>query len=68
MGPDSCLYVVELDLHRVSIFDAGGKYIRSLGKKGDKDGEFNSPHCVAVDGEGYVHVSDTRNNRIQMFK
>ena len=68
VGPDSCLYVVELDLHRVSIFDAGGKYIRSLGKKGDKDGEFNSPHCVAVDGEGYVHVSDTRNNRIQMFK
>ena len=61
--PDSCLYVVEHVLHRVSIFDAGGKYIRSFGKKGDKDGEFNFPYCVAVDGEGHVG-----NNCIQMFK
>ena len=68
VGPDSCLYVVENDLNRVSIFDAGGKYIRSFGKTGDKDGEFDAPHCVAVDGEGYVHVSDTFNNRIQIFK
>ena len=68
VGPDSCLYVVELGLDRVSIFDAGGKYIKSFGKKGDKDGEFNDPYCVAIDGEGYVHVSDTGNNRIQMFK
>ena len=35
---------------------------------GHKDGEFNDPYCVAIDGEGYVHVSDTGNNRIQMFK
>ena len=25
VGPDSCVYVVEHDLHRVSIFDAGGQ-------------------------------------------
>ena len=68
VGPDSCLYVVEHDLRRVSIFDAGGKYIRSFGKKGYKVGEFEWPYCVAVDGEGYVHVSDTCNNRIQIFK
>ena len=46
----------------------GGKYIRSFGKEGDKDGEFEWPRCVAVDGEGYVHVSDTDNNHIQLFK
>ena len=68
VGPNSCLYVVEHDLNRVSFFDAGGKYIRSFGKRGDKDGEFKNPYCVAVDGEGYVHVSDTCNNRIQIFK
>ena len=67
VGPDSCLCVVEYGLDRVSIFDAGGKYIRSFGKTGDKDGEFKYPRCVAVDGEGYVHVSDTCNNRIQIF-
>ena len=68
VGPDSCLYVVEYGLNRVSIFDAGDKYIRSFGKEGYKDGEFYGPYCVAVDGEGYVHVSDTYNNRIQIFK
>ena len=68
VGPDSCLYVVGHVLNRVSIFDAGGKYIRSFGKRGDKDGEFKNPLCVAVDGEVYVHLSDTYNNRIQIFK
>ena len=66
--PNNYLYVVENCLTRVSIFDAGGKYIRSFGKTGDKDGEFKNPYCVAVDGKGYVHVSDTENNRIQIFK
>ena len=68
VGPDDCVYVVEYGSDRVSIFDQTGKYIKSFGKKGDKDGEFDHPYAIAVSNEGYVYVSDTDNNRIQVFK
>ena len=68
VGPDDCVYVVEKLSNRVSIFDHTGKYIKSFGKKGDKDGEFNEPYDIAVSDEGDVYVSDTGNNRIQVFK
>ena len=68
VGPDDCVYVVEFDSNRVSIFDANGKYIKSFGKRGNKDGEFNYPHAIAVSDDGYVYISDTRNNRVQVFK
>ena len=68
VGPDDCVYVVEKLSDRVSIFDHTGKYIKSFGKKGDKEGEFNEPYAIAISDEGYVYVSDTGNNRIQVFK
>ena len=68
VAPDDCVYVVEYNSDRVSIFDHTGKYIKSFGKKGKKDGEFDRPHAIAVSDEGYVYVSDTKNNRIQVFK
>ena len=62
------VYVVEQSYSRVSIFNQTGKYIKSFGKKGDKDGEFKDPYAIAVSDEGYVYVSDIRNDRIQVFK
>ena len=67
-GPDNSVYVVEYDSDRVSIFDHTGKYIKSFGRKGDKDGEFRDAYGVAVSDKCYVYVSDTRNNCIQVFK
>ena len=58
---------MEQDLNRVSVFDENHKYIKSFGKKGDKDGEFSKPYVIAVD-DGCVYVSDTENNRVQVFK
>ena len=68
VGPDDWVYVVEKNCHRVSVFDENGKYIKSFGKSGDKNGEFNWPFAIAVRDDGYVYVSDTNNNRIQIFK
>ena len=66
VGPGDCVYVVEED--RVSVFDENHKYIKSFGKKGKKDGEFNEPYAIAVNDGGCVYVSDTENNRVQVFK
>ena len=68
VGPDDCVYVVEYDFDRVSVFDENGKYIKSFGKGGNKDGEFNYPCAIAVNADGYVYVSDTGKNRVQIFK
>ena len=68
VGPDDWVYVVEFDLDRVSVFDENHKYIKSFGKKGDKDGEFNHPYAIAVNDDGCIYVSDTGNNRVQVFK
>ena len=67
VGPDDWVYVVEYNANRVSVFDENGKYIKSFGGKGDTDGEFNSPYCIAVSDDGCVCVSDTDNNRVQLF-
>ena len=67
VGPDDWVYVVEFTANRVSVFDENGKYIKSFGKKGNKDGEFKGPYCIAVSDDGCVYVSDTENNRVQLF-
>ena len=67
VGPDDWMYVVECSADRVLVFDENGKYIKSLGKKGDNDGEFIKPHCIAVSDEGCVYVSDTGNDRVKLF-
>ena len=66
--PDDCVYVGEIQIDRVSIFDDNGKYIKSFGKRGNKDGEFKDPYAIAVSDDGYVYVSNTGNNRVQVFK
>ena len=67
VGPDDWVYVVEQNADRVSVFDENGKYIKSFGKKGDKDGEFKDPYCISVSDDGCVYVSDTSNYRVQLF-
>ena len=68
VGPDDWVYVVEQRCPRVSVFDENGEYIKSFGEGGDKDGEFKDPFAVAVRDDGYVFVSDTYNNRVQIFQ
>src|SRR6185437_8456935 len=52
---------------RVVKFSITGKYLFEWGKKGNKEGEFNIPHGISLDGNGNVYVADRKNNRIQMF-
>ena len=53
--------------HCVSVFSPSGKKLRSFGKSGSGQGEFNGPYGIAVDGEGNILVADVNNDRIQKF-
>lgn len=53
--------------NRIIKFSATGKYLFEWGKKGDKPGEFNLPHGLALDASGNVYVADRENHRVQVF-
>lgn len=52
---------------RVVKFSKEGKYVLAWGKKGNQEGEFNTPHGIDLDAAGNVYIADRNNNRIQEF-
>ncbi len=43
-----------------------GKFLKTWGKKGMGQGEFDVPHTIAIDSRGRVFVGDRQNNRVQV--
>ncbi len=52
---------------RVAKIDKYGNWVKSWGVRGDKPGEFNTPHSIAADAQGNIYVADRFNRRIQVF-
>ncbi len=52
---------------RMLKFDKTGKFLKSWGKLGAAQGEFNQPHALAMDSTGRLFVADRTNNRVQVF-
>lgn len=61
------LYVVNTKGHNISVFNLGGGFLFSIGKRGDGDGDFNFPTDVDVDSKGNIVVADSMNARIQVL-
>jgi DNA-binding beta-propeller fold protein YncE len=67
------LYVADTGQDVVDVFDADTfKLLRQIGKPSKKHnqtdpGTFSLPECVAVDSDGNLYVTDTFNNRVEIF-
>ncbi len=61
------LYVVDSQACCLHIFTDSGKWLRTVGRNGNGDGEFNRPTHVAADAQGRIFATDSLNNRIQVF-
>ena len=52
---------------RVVKYDKNGRFIKSVGTRGDGPMQFSTPHAIAVDAKGLVYVADRGNSRIHVL-
>jgi len=51
----------------VKVFDKFGRYISSLGRRGEGPGELKDPVDIAISPEGYIYVANHGNLRVEVF-
>jgi hypothetical protein len=49
---------------RVVKYDKTGRFVKSVGTRGNGTLQFSTPHAIAVDAKGLVYVADRGNSRI----
>jgi len=49
---------------RVVKYDKNGRFVKSVGTRGNGPLQFSTPHAIAVDGKGLVYVADRGNSRM----
>ena len=52
---------------RVVKYDKNGRFIKDVGSRGNAPLQLNTPHSIAVDGQGNVYVGDRGNARVQVL-
>jgi len=68
LAPNGDIYVSDgygnAHIHRYS---AAGRHLHTWGGSGFEPGQFNLPHNICCDQDGWVYVADRENNRVQVF-
>jgi DNA-binding beta-propeller fold protein YncE len=68
LSPDDPIYVSDgygnACVHKYS---PDGKRLFSWGEPGTDPGQFNLPHNIGCDADGWVYVADRENHRVQVF-
>jgi len=67
VGKEGKIYVVDGGNHQLAVFDAFGVRIGTVGKRGSKDGQFESPVGLGISRKGEVYLADKGNQCLQMF-
>ena len=68
LSPDLDIYVSDGYANaRVHKFAPNGKLLFSWGECGADPGQFNIPHNIVTDPDGWVYVADRENHRVQIF-
>ena len=66
--PDGDMYIADgYGNARVHKYAPDGKLLLSWGEPGTDPGQFNIPHNICCDADGWVYVADRENHRVQVF-
>lgn len=61
------LWASDTKRHVLDAFEVGGGHLRTLGERGQEDGNFNFPTNLDVGPDGNLYVVDSMNFRIQVL-
>ena len=50
----------------IVVYETSGQFVTSFGRSGQKEGEFSAPYITSC-ADGFIHVCDRENRRIQIF-
>ena len=64
---DKYVYVSDQSQQRIAVYQTSGHFVTSFGRRGHGEGELHSPYCITSCANGFIHVCDYDNNRIQIF-
>jgi len=61
------IYVTDMKLNNIKVFDHSGDYVRTIGKQGQGPGELNMPTGIQITPEGELMVEEVLNRRLSFF-
>ncbi|KPK96271.1 hypothetical protein AMJ80_00905 [bacterium SM23_31] len=61
---DGNIYILDAGNYCVKKYDKQGKYLATIGRKGQGPGEFEFPVSIDLDTDGNIYLADISNNRI----
>ena len=64
---DKYVYVSDFYGDCIVVYETSGKFVTSFGMRGCCEGEFHGPFCITSCADGFIHVCDCSNNRVQIF-
>ena len=64
---DNFVYVSDFSGHCIVVYETSGQFVTSFGRCGPEEGEFDHPFCITSCADGFIHVCDCRNERVQIF-
>lgn len=62
------IFILDSGKNIVKVFTLSGKFLREFGAKGTGKGDFNKPSSIVTISNTSFLISDTGNERIQIFK
>ena len=67
VGADGKIFVLDWGDSTFKIYDSGGKYVRTIGGRGQGPGEFERLLYFSVGSDGNVYVMDSMNHRVAIL-
>jgi len=68
VGPEGSIYVADDQLETLRAYDADGRFVRTIGRKGEAPGEYLLILGMTVLPNGNLAIYDGRNQRITIYK
>jgi hypothetical protein len=61
------ILIADSNNHRIQIFESDGRFVKSFGRQGKREGQFDFVSGLFVDSMSNIFVVDRLNHRVQIF-